>query len=302
MFRIGPGWLLFFLLAWGLLPVQRPANAASYQQICEQMQAAIDTRRVQGVQHEQVISVLAKARSHCRTQPVTWHFLAVIVRHSELSLAQHSYSRVGFSDAEIASIKTLHRKFESWIYAATARTVTVKTTYLILDEPLRTLTLAKSDQGYWAAPRDLQAGFSKLDLKPYQSIIAWVKIPDQVPRFGGGVTVHEPKRTKGTLYSCAILKARDWQTVEQQGYEPIIISHEFYHQITMALVRELKYPDALFPSNHPPATIAAEGRRLLPAGATRREWYTRVLSCYITPRMWRELLAWQQRYRQTPAP
>lgn len=265
---------------------------------CTPWEHQIDTQHVKGEQHAKAIAQLVKLKPRCPRQPVTWRILAVVFKQSQLQLAQKSYPNIAFSPAEIDHLKALHRSFETWLAAATSQKVMAQTDVLVVNEPLKQMTLIGKTQAYWIRPTDLPpAVFKRIDWGKYQSLYVWAKVPDTVPRHGGGVTGHEAPRLFGTLYSCGMIAPRDAAGMKRQGLEPIIISHEFYHQITMALVYSLKYPHHLFPSNHPPNTIVADGKTLLPAKTTRTTWYTRVLSYYITPQMWHAILVWQQGFR-----
>jgi len=120
-------------------------------------------------------------------------------------------------------------------------------------------------------------------------ILAQVKLPEGVRAAGGALT-------SSTMLNGSPFASHFWFANRTYTRDLLFagISHEFYHQITFWLTRDLSYDPQIFPSNDPPNTIAVRGRELLPARETRREWYTHVLSRVLTDEMWRAMLRWQE--------
>ena len=95
-------------------------------------------------------------------------------------------------------------------------------------------------------------------------ILAWVKLPEGVRPAGGALT--SPAMLRGSPFS-----SHFWFTNRTYTRDLLFagISHEFYHQITFWLTRDLGYDAAIFPSNHLRQWTSA-----ISTGSTTAAWAT----------------------------
>jgi hypothetical protein len=232
-----------------------------------------------------------------------WRILALIIEETALErLGGRAVARlqdVRFTSDERGLIRRKHREFEYWLAERTGGRLRAETDVLEVPGPITSLSLARGDPtihvvddlAYWAAPSDVAPLVQgRFPAGRYQMILAWVKLPQGVKPGGGALT--SPTMLRGSPFSSHFWGLPGRRYIAETMFAGI--SHEFYHQITFWLTRELEYDRAIFPSNHPPNTITVDGEELLPAGETRRLWYTHVLSNIFTDAMWDAMLNWQR--------
>ncbi len=231
-----------------------------------------------------------------------WRVLALIVEETDIeTLGGRQTSpleTVRFTSDEKALIREKHAEFELWLAETAGGRLRAETDVLEVPGPLTSLSRARGDPefsavedlAYWAGPGDVAPLVQgRFPGSRYQMILAWVKLPEGVRPGGGALT--SPTMLRGSPFS-----SHFWLPGRVYTRDMMFagVSHEFYHQITFWLTRYLDYDPELFPSNHPPNTITVDGVELLPAGETRRRWYTHVLSRVLADEMWDAMLEWQR--------